>query len=177
MFLKKIIYVAAILFYAGIGIIGAVGNGYTELGGTEKIFKNNLLLVLIIGLSIGILVLYNFAKLFPKAHAKHDRYSKIVLSIFILTLALGITMGNFLFINSSLGNIKPITINGFIEKKWSRAGRKKSDYYLGLKDSASGKYYEFEVKKNIYYQVGEKGDKISKVFYKGSLGVIYRYSY
>lgn len=175
--MKKIIYLLAILFYAGVGLLGAAGNGYSELGGTERIIKNNLLLMLSIALLVGALVSFYFPNMFPESYAKQNKGGKIFIAIIFLFLSFVFTVGIFLFANASLGHRSVIPIKGVVEKKWYSRKQKGRDYYLALRDSVSGAYYEFRVKKGIYYQIGVKGDKVSKDFYKGSLGVIYRYSF
>jgi hypothetical protein len=171
------IYLTAIIFYAGVGGIGVAGGGYIEIGGNEKIIRNNLLLMILIALAIGGLVSYYFPKIFPKGYAKQNKAGRIFLPILFLILSFAFTVGIFLFANASFGHQTVIKVEGYIEKKWFKRNRKSNDYFLGLRDTVSGKYYEFQVKENIYDQIGKRGDKVAKDFYKGSLGIIYRYHY
>lgn len=173
----RVIYFLSIFFYAGIGILGAVGHKYFEVDGGNRILNNYLLIISIIALAIGLLVFYYFKILFPKGYAKQNEIIRMLIPLLFVFLAFTMTVNVFKFVNSSLGAQKEITVEGFIEQKWQERGGKKMDYFIKMKDTVSGFSYAFEIKSNIYDMVGKKGDRISKVFYRGSLGVIYSHEY
>jgi hypothetical protein len=173
----KFLYVIAILFYGGIGILGLAGNGYMEKGGPDRIVYNNLLLVIFFSIATGLLVTIYFPKYFPKGWALQKRPGRVLIVILFCTLSFAATLGAFMFTNCSFGKQTLVRIDGIINKKWTVGGGKRHDYFLGIRDSISGTYYEFEVKKHIYQQVGERGNRISRNFYKGYFGIIYRYKF
>ncbi|HEX7847552.1 MAG TPA: hypothetical protein VF476_17250 [Chitinophagaceae bacterium] len=176
--MKKIVYLVSIAFYVGVAALGMTGNGYSEVGGSQKILNNNLFLIAAIALGVGSLVAYYFPKIFPKGFVKQSKGGRIFIVIIFFVISFGSTVGIFLFGNASFGHQKLIRVDGYIEKKWFKKKQKgRYDYYIGLRDSISQNYYEFKVKESIYDLVGPVGDKISKDFYRGSLGVIYRYGY
>ena len=154
-----------------------MGNGYTEKDGDNIILKNYLIPILFIGLVAGILISYSFPRIFPKNYEKITASSRIFYLVFVLILSCCIAGGTFLFINASLGKRSILRIDGLIERKWWTSSSKSRTYYLGLRDTSTGNYYEFRVRKNIYEQIGETGDRVSKEFRRGSLGVIYRFNY
>ena len=175
--MNKIVYIGLVLFYAFIGILGFGGNAYIEHHGTERMLGNNVFLIILVSITLAAVAWHYFKKFFPVGYANENKAGKIIIPILFPVISFVLTTGILLFSNASFGHRETIRINGFIERKWYVHYRRSTDYFLGLRDSSNHRYYEFEVKKHIYEQVGNKGDKINKLFYKGSLGVIYRYNY
>jgi hypothetical protein len=176
--LKKVIYIIIILVYTGFIILNTIEIGYVEVGYSGKLFSNYLPFMLMIALVTGLAAFYFFTKVFPKGYSMQRKPIKVLTSLLFLLLAFAITVKVFLFINESIGHQSVISVDGIIAKKWSeRQNRRSTNYFLSIRDSLSGKYYEFVIKKYIYDLIGEKGSKIDKEFYRGSLGIIYRYSY
>jgi hypothetical protein len=175
--LKKIIYLIAITVYIGVSVLGAYGNDYIETGGSASIVKENPVFVILTALIVGISVFWFFPRVFPKGYSGQNRAGRILLPVTFFILSFAFTIGVLLFINTTIGPQERVRINGVIEKKWVRGESRSKDYLLGLRDSASGRYYEFKVKKTVYEQIGNVNEKVAKDFYRGSLGVMYRYSY
>lgn len=157
--------------------MGIKGNGYTEMGGTKRIIDHNLVLMILIALIVGLLSYYSFIKLFPKGYEKLNVFGRTGIPMVFVVIAFAFTTGFFLFANASFGKRQMVSVNGVIERKWLKDIGKSNEYYIGIRDTVTEEYYEFVIKKHIYDQLGAVGDGIIKDFYRGSLGVIYRYSY
>jgi hypothetical protein len=172
--MKKLFYFILTLTYTGIGILGLAGNDYMEIGGTKRIINDNLVLIIPIALIVGSLSYYPFINLFPKGHEKLSGFGKKGIPIVFVIISFVFTIGGFLFVNSRFGKRQLVIVNGVIERKWQKRIRNGNEYYIGIRDTVTGNYYEFVIKRRIYEQTSEVGDKIFKDFYKGSLGVMYR---
>ena len=177
-FLKKVIYIIGIVIVSVIGIIGAIGSSYFEVGGGDKILAKYWFLISILSLMIGGAFYYYFPKVFPKGYSNQKRVGRIFLPIAFLCISFVLMINIFKFINANFGYQHSFIISGICEKRYSKRGKKGNrSYYLGFREFNAGKYYEFHVKKKVYQEFSMIGDTISKVFFKGSLGVVYRNSW
>ena len=175
--LKKVIYIVGIAIVSVIGIIGAIGSSYFEVGGGDRILAKYWFLISILSLLIGSTFYYYFPKVFPKGYSKQTRIGRIFLPIAFLCVAFVLLINIFKFINANIGYQHSFIISGTCIKKYSKRGTKGNrSYYLGFRELNTGKYYEFHVKKKVYEETNKIGDTINKVFFRGSLGAIYRNS-
>ncbi len=176
--MKKIIYLTITLAYAVIGIYGATGNAYIETGANNKLMHSYGVWLFLVAAVTGILTAYFFPKAFPKAFSIQRKAGKILIIAVLFGLFIPLTIGVFKFVNSHAGKQELFTIDGRISNKWVKTGAKRTKlYYLTLYDNASGEYFEFKVKRKVYEEIGFMGSSINKDFYRGSLGIVYRYRY
>jgi hypothetical protein len=176
--MKKFIYLTATLAYAALGIFGATGNAYIETGATNKLLKHYGLWVLLAAAITGILTVYFFPKVFPKEFAIQRKAGKVLIMLVLIALFFPLTIGVFKFINAHAGKQELFTIDGRISNKWIKKGAKRTKiYYLSLRDNVSGRDFEFRVKRKAYDQLGFMVSSLKKDFYRGCLGIIYRYRY
>lgn len=173
----KFVFLSFILLYAVTGIIEMVGGQYVELGTNNKLIRNHWLLLLLITLVVGSAISWYFPRVFPKGYSVQKKAGKIAIPVIFFILSFIMTIGLFRVINSSFPKQERISIDGFIVRKWSNTGRKSNEYFFAVRDLASGKSYEFRVKRNTYDKIGFGGKSFKKEFYKGSLGIIYRNPY
>jgi hypothetical protein len=174
---SRVIFFVVLFFYVFTGALGMGGNGYIEIEGEKRIVKANWMILFSLGTGVFFLFYTHYKKLFQDSYKKISRAWQIFLPVVGIFLSVAVMVGIALFVNSSIGHRPSFLIKGIIERKWQTHSRKSSSYFIAVKDTASGKSYEFKVYKSFYDIIGERGAGFSKVFDKGSLGVIYRHEY
>ncbi|MDZ4793158.1 MAG: hypothetical protein SGI83_02680 [Bacteroidota bacterium] len=172
--MKKAVYLVLILLYAVIGTIGMIGGQYVELGANNKLISTNWPLMLLVTLIVGTTVSYFFTRVYPKGYSVQKKAGKIAIPVIFFLLSFVMTIGVLRVVNTSFPGQEPITVDGFIVRKWSNKSRKSSEYFLSVRDLTSKKNYEFRIKRKTYEKIGFGGNSFKKEFYKGSLGIIYR---
>lgn len=164
-------------FYVFTGALGMGGNGYIEIEGEKRIVKANWVLLFSLGTGVFFLFFTYYKRLFQDSYKKVSRYWRIFLPVVGIFLSVAVMVGIALFVNSSIGHRPSFLIKGIVERKWQTRSGKSSNYFIAVKDTANGESYEFKIYKSYYDMIGGKGSGFSKVFDKGSLGVIYRHEY
>lgn len=176
--MNKIIYLLAVSCLAGLGILGATRCGYLEAHGAEKLIKQYVAIIFAVALAVSVVAFYFFAGIFKKQYSTYGRVTRFFTPVLFYIISFITTVGIFLFVNFSTGHRELVPINGVVEKKWIEKRKKgKSVCFIAIRDTVSGRHYEFEVKRYIYDKTGEKGASVAKDFYNGSLGLIYRKGY
>lgn len=171
--MKKLRFISAIVLYGGIGILGLMANAYTEEVSLSGTAERNLAFLVIAAIVIGGIAFYFFRKIFPKGYAKQNQFAKILILIVFIILSFALNRAWLQVINV-MGKQQTLRIDGYIYAKRIEHSGKTDFYYVILVDSVTEKKYDFRVKESVFNLIGKHGDRISKEFVIGSLGIIYR---
>jgi len=171
--MKKWWFIAAIVFYGGMGILGLKGNSYTEETSFLATVNKNMPLLVIAAIIIGGIFFYFFTKIFPKGYTQQNQVARLFIPVVFMILSFALNRAWLQIINE-IGEQQSLILNGHIYAKRIERSGKTNFYYVVLVDSVTENQYTFKVKKPVYEGLGNNGDIISKKFLIGSLGIIYR---
>jgi hypothetical protein len=170
----KKLFLFLLVIFSATGILGLYGPAYWERTGGQQLFRQYWVFQLLLTLSIGLIMHHYVPRIFTRFWESLQVWRKVVLAVGVIFLIFIFTMGIFKFINVSVGRVE-LPVKGYVYRKWKVRHRKSTDYYLVVRDTASHKQYEFEVKKQVYELAGNPGEAYSNTFYRGCFGVVYRH--
>jgi hypothetical protein len=171
----KLIFLIGVVLYVTAGFTGIFFNGYTEVESKSRFVSNNVVLLVIVAILTGGLFFYFFRKVFPNGYKKQNILGKIGIPLLFCIVAFAMNRGTCFIINTSFGKQRKFEVHGYVVSKYIRRGSKGGRFhYIILSDTVSNKSYTFIVTRNTYNLSGNEGDRVSKEFTIGSLGIIYR---
>jgi hypothetical protein len=103
--------------------------------------------------------------------ARPRRRALTAIAVFV-TVMIG-TPGYVMLVNSVAVDGEPVTVEGPIVEKWSRGGRTTS-YHLRIRDERTGKQIKLQVSYPDY-KAATIGTRFSRTFFRGRLGLLYRW--